>query len=436
MFSPRLDGYRRALANRPFRWLLLGLVGAAVLPAFFWNVAVVPLLTPDSRYDDFKLVQTAAGRLSAGADPYTDFLRSGPEDQAHWDTYLYPPLYAWLTQPFAGWSGDARAALIIGAGFACLGVSLWALSRMLAVRDRQAIFLMAIVFAAFFPVVDNFHWGQVNLLLLAMATLWAWSYAEGSRWWGSVALAFGIAVKLVLAPLMLGHVVRRQWRALALIAAAGLLLSAVGGGRLVEYLVSVLPTLGGGTGWMGNISPAGALLRLAEPASFTDRAFLPMPPGIKVAWYAVLLAVLVADWWAVRRLVEGRERRIAEAALLVASLPLLSPDTWDGHLAPQLLSLCVVGWIGFRSAAPMPVVVAGAAFLLMGPASAWYWTLGTSGALSNSPWARPLAELPTLGVLLNWFAVVLAARALADEREGSGGKFRRRKPLAPLAQFG
>lgn len=413
MPAVRLSRFENALRNRRFRWLLLGVVAAGVIPGFAWNAVIAPLLTPDQRFDDFKLVQLAAARIGAGVDPYVDFLHSRPEDQAHWDTYLYPPLYAWLMQPFAGWTGVPRAALIVTAGLLCLGLSAWALCKMLRVRDRQAVAFMLLVFAGFFPVLDNFHWGQVNLLLLALACIWAWSYAEGSRWWGGAALGLGIAVKLILGPLALVHLARREWRALAMVGGAAVVLSSVEWRRLIEYATSVFPTLGGGTGWMGNISPAGALMRLAEPGSFADRAFLPMPPVVKLTFYALVAGVLAVDWWVARRVADARERRVVEAALLVASLPLLAPDTWDGHLAPQLLAICVTGWIGLRRGSPWLLGLSAAAFILMGPASAWYWTLATSGALSNSSWARPLAELPTLGVIVNWAAVVSAALVLA-----------------------
>lgn len=407
-----LDGYRRALANRRFRWLLLGMAGLGIGPAFLWNAAGAALLSPNNRYDDFKVFQRAAGLLASGANPYWDFIHSAAADQGHWDGYIYPPFLAWLLQPLAGLGGVPRALFIIGAGLLCLAVALWSICRALGIRDRQAVALMALLFAGFFPVVDNFHWGQLNLLLLALTSLWFWSYAGGARWWGGIALGLGVALKLLQAPLLLAYVLGRHWRALAAAVASACAVLPLGVLWLPTFVTQVFPAISGGTAWAGNISPTGALLRLSYSDAYLSRLWV-ASPWVKAAGIAIALAVVVVDYFLLRRLAPGRTRRITEGALLVASLPLISPLTWDGHLAMQLLPLCVVGWIGVLARSWPALVLATAGVLLIGPANALFWSLATSGALSYSPFARPMAELPTLGVLLNWSAIAVAAHALA-----------------------
>jgi hypothetical protein len=408
----RYGGYGRALANRRFRWLLLAVAGIGIVPSFLWNAAGAALLSPNDRFDDFKVFQRAASLMASGANPYSDFIGSAPADQAHWDSYIYPPFLAYLLQPIASLDGVPRALLITAGGLICLGVALWAICQALGIRDRQTVALMALLFAGFFPVVDNFHWGQLNLLLLALTSMWCWSYADGGRWWGAIALGFGIAIKLLQAPLLLAYVAARHWRslAIALVAAGGLLL--LGARWLPTYVSQVFPAIGGGTAWMGNISPTGALLRFSSSDAYLSRPWISYP-WATAAGTAIAIAVLAADYALARRAAPGRPRRLAEAALLVASLPLISPLTWDGHLALQLLPLCIVAWIAVPRRAWLALVLAGCGIALMGPANALFWTLATSGALSYSPFARPLAELPTLGVVVNWAAVAVAAHALA-----------------------
>jgi len=257
----------RALDHRAFRRTLLALVGIPVAIVYLWRVVIEPLAFGAYLGDFQESYMRAAGRLAANLDPYDLCATLGCQEPTG-PQYVMPPLLAWLLQPLVGVDSHVVAAAVVVVLNLSLAIFLICAMRALEVRDRELGALLVIIALSFGPVIGNIDEGQVNLVLLALSGLWLLGWVGGG-WWAGVPLAFGVALKVIQAPVGLLLIWGRRWSMLAATAAAGLALSLVAAPQyLFEYLFKVLPVVSAGTGIYENHSPGGTITRLIDPATF------------------------------------------------------------------------------------------------------------------------------------------------------------------------
>jgi hypothetical protein len=150
---------------------------------------------------DFKGTIWQPGRdILAGNSPYPSPVVS---EMRTGNPSVYPPLALVLTVPFALLPFQAAYAawtILLVAGI--VG-TLWILD----VRDWRCYTLAL----SSCPLAFGLALGNIVLLLLPLAAL-AWRYRNDARWSG-LAVGLGIALKLVLWPLLVWFVATRRWRA-------------------------------------------------------------------------------------------------------------------------------------------------------------------------------------------------------------------------------
>ena len=150
---------------------------------------------------DFKGTIWQPGRdILAGVSPYPSPLVS---EMNTGNPCVYPPLALLLTVPFA----VLPFTLAYAAWVAASVVAVFATLRILGVRDWRCYTLVL----GTCPIAFGFVLGNIVILLLPLAAL-AWRYRDDTMWSG-FAVGAGIALKLVLWPLLLWFVATRRWRA-------------------------------------------------------------------------------------------------------------------------------------------------------------------------------------------------------------------------------
>ena len=358
-----------ALANRRFRTVLLVLAGVPILAAYAWYGLVWPLFS--NQPDDFRQVYLEGARvIAAGGDPYqcgSGFCSGHATGWLGLAGAVYPPFTLWVMQPFTRFDPATVDAIALVAINACLFAFIWIVVRTLGIKDRQliaAVTLLCISFAPTLIEVQNRNF-QVVLLLLSSVLLVAWR--RGDRWWAGVALGLGLAIKLVEAPLLLLGLWGRRWLLVAfgLVTWALLWLVAVPS-LLPEYLFSVLPKAGRGSGDEMNVAPLGAVARIFHPESLYLQGLGVDVPVLAVT-AAIGLGVLALTAWALRSPRPDAQGRALELSAAFAAMPLLLTLVWAGQLVLLLLPMIVLLDLGLRLQARRLVAAVAVSWLLIGP---------------------------------------------------------------------
>lgn len=396
-----------ALDNRGFRTLLLVVAGAPIAATYLWLALIQPLAFGAYLGDFQESYMRAAQRFSQGADPY-DLCRTLGCLEPTGPQYVMPPTLAWMLQPLVGVNSHlitVGAILLLNASFFAF---LFCILRTLDIRDWQLAVLLVLVAAGFEPVIGNIDEGQVNPVLLGLSGIWLWAWAL-DRWWGGIAIAAAVAIKLIQGPVGLLIVWGRRWSMLAAAVVTGLVLWLLPGPRyLFEYLFSVLPAVSQGTGLYENHSPGGTITRLFAADTFLGVVH-GSPLAARVITLAISIASLAVTFVVLRSPAAVRAGRVLEASAIVAVTPIVTSYSWGTHLVLLLLPILVVLWWSVRRRDWMVLGLLAVGYLLLGPGHKGMQVLLVNG-YSNLVVLRLLAELGTVGVLTIWAACLLAVR--------------------------
>jgi arabinofuranan 3-O-arabinosyltransferase len=382
-------------------WLAAGSAFATVIAVF--------LLKQDG--SDFHPVWNAADALLAGASPYVDNGR-----------FVYPPSTLPLISPLGLLGHDAAhalfliadAAAIVAAGLLCLrtfGVSL----------RSPAAPLLVIVLAAFAPVDTTLHLGNVNGFIVAGGAAFLLAASRGRWHLGGWLLGLTLALKPILAPVLLLPVLYRQWgalaRALALPAAllGTALLLAPKSGDFFEGRARFYTDPHAGPSLDSNVALSGVLDALGVPGALTLAS-----RAIVVAACAYLVWRLFASRDADR---VGRLVDLYAVAMLGAFLVhTLSLNYYALYLLPVLVAV-------FLGRSLLPWWGAAGGVFLFGSPDVFLWRAlwREDGAL-----AQDLSTLRvTAGLLVVLAAYLVALRPGRREREvvaAALAPLRRRSP--------
>ena len=370
-----------------------------------------------------------------GRSPYVQgaFDEIAQRQQRRIFPYLYPPPSLLAFYPFAAVTYDAAKVRLLVASHLCLLLILYLLFLRVAPFDPPpawrpfAFALMTVYVLNYYPVADNFAWGQINLIVLALVLL-AWLALKRNWHALAVAVPLSLAVLLKTYPVLLLPllVLRRRYAAAAWLV-----------GLLAVYgLFSwwVLPR-GLWGDWLTNVAPTGGyglrpfnLFLPAEPWNHSINGFMifvqdrtqevfGVPVRLVTRPLTYLLAGAVGAATAGLALLSARkgegERTLdADVALFLLMTFLVAPLSWEHHLVYAL-----------------PAALFAINFLLKGPtrpASA----LGALAALLVLAWDFPRDDMFHLkGVLaltnaVKFFAafglwLFLAKRMWDGLREGS-----------------
>ena len=315
---------------------------AALLGILAWIAAlaaVAPLVRgyltnpPDQRLVDLDVYRTGGLSVLRGQPLYA-MLTQPPQLLA----FTYPPAAALFAVPLALMPWPAAQLVWVPFVYGPLAVVIWyafapLLRRVSGPAPLRPV-VVAVIFAAcayLFPVRDEMRFGQVDLVLLAMAV--ADCAARRPPWPRGLLVGLAAAVKLVP-----GVFIVYLWlsgRRRAALTAALVALGVTLGAWLLLPQDSV-------TYWTSAIFDPG---RLGSNAGTSDqslrglllRAFLPGSlPG--ALWAVLAIAVAVAGFALVRRL--ARDSREMEAIAVTALVGVLaSPVSWIHHYVVVVVAI-------------------------------------------------------------------------------------------------
>lgn len=291
-----------------------------------------------------------------GRSPYVDgaFDAVAEREQRRIFPYLYPPPSLLAFYPFSLGTYDAAKVQLLVVSHICLLLILYLLFLRIRPFDPPlnrhglATALMIVYVLNYYPVADNFAWGQINLMVLALVCF-AWLALKRGGHALSVALPLSLAVLLKTYPLLLLPllVIRKRY------AAAAWTL-----GLVVLYgLISwwVLPK-GLWGDWLANVAPTGGYgLRPfnlpfipVEPWNHSLNGFMlfvqdrmPEVFGLPTRLMTRLLTYLLAGavgaatlglaLWSARR-GQGERTLDADVSLFLLMMFLVAPLSWEHHL--------------------------------------------------------------------------------------------------------
>ena len=268
--------------------------------------------------------------------------------------FTYPPAAALFAVPLALMSWPAAQLVWVPVIYVPLAVVIWYAFAPLLDRVRGSAGLRAAVFAALFagcaylfPLRDEMRFGQVDMVLLAMAV--ADCAARAPRWPRGILVGLATAIKLVpgvfIVYLWLSG--RRRAALTALITAVACTLGAwlLLPQDSVTYWTSAIFDTGrlGSNAGTSNQSLRGMLIRVFLPGQ---------APG--AVWLAIAAVVIVAGFAVARRLA-GESREMEGIAITALLGVLLSPVSWIHH---YLVVVVVIGAILADGRSPLRVAIA------------------------------------------------------------------------------
>ena len=303
---------------------------------------------------DFRQVLRAAHDVEMGDNLYAHALTFGRspdfEEFVNWEAapYPYPPLVAVLARPFLRlqaevalklWSG-VNLALLIGSAL----IAIRAFTNVGFVGSAMRFLFILTLFFAYAPTQFDLKLVQLDILILFLLLLTYLLYRAGHDIAG-VPLAFAIAIKPILGPMLLFFIWKRRWRMSTITVVTATLLTAlgfcvVGWERLPDYMeVNRLWASGEMLAFPFNQSPKGLALRMFTPNIYNQPLYV-------IPWLARALPILVGllaigGWLASVSRSDNREEPISEVeyGLTLTTMMLLSPLVDDIHFVWVLVPL-------------------------------------------------------------------------------------------------
>lgn len=314
------------------RVLALGVTAVGLL----WVALALPGLTSTSNWgEDFVAYHEAASRLLETGSPYVPAsLETDFEPQGQF-LYLYPPPLSIAVTPLTVLDADVGATLwyVLRIGALALAAAL------MPVRPTTRLLAFGISLFSY-AILRDLVMGNVSILItLGLSAGWRWL----DRPAGSIALALTASVRVTTGAYLIWFGLRRAWRSLAAMVAAGL-----------AVLVVSLPIVGVDgyrdyLALLGNVSDTGDLeqnrhltvlaLELGVPE---DRLWLVLVP----VWAAALVAMALST---------RRDREVGYMVTAGAAL-LLAPLMWDHYLSMLLLPAAFLFERGRRWAIVLPLL--------------------------------------------------------------------------------
>ncbi|MCT1712120.1 DUF2029 domain-containing protein [Dietzia cinnamea] len=261
-----------------------------VLAHVLWPLAIMTVIhrvliraVNGSITNDFGTVYAATRRFLAGEPVYAENLLTV---QPH---YLYAPSGTFMLAPFGMIDNYTLARwLFIGLNTAAIIAALWLLMRLFDL-DVRSFAAPAILLAAFCTeaVTNTLVFTNVNGVIFLCQVAFLYLLHRRRLWWAGVAIGLSLAVKPMLAPLLVLPLIRRQWQPFVTAAAIPAVAMAAGWALTVDARSYVDTTLA----YMGevrdyyNSSLAGLGLYYGVPE-----------PLILVARILVVVATLLAVW--------------------------------------------------------------------------------------------------------------------------------------------
>jgi hypothetical protein len=306
---------------------------------------------PAEYKNDFNVYYFASQEVLAGRTPYEKSL-------GEWTPYLYPPLLAELLSPFAFlplpvaaylWFLFNVIALVAALRMAMrlvfpdaqeanepnAGRKLFSGKFALKGRPQTLVAVITLLILMRF-VLDNFDYGQVNLIVTALAVAHIYFWVEGKKSLSALMLALAVAIKITPILLLAFHLAKLRLKfALACLAltaalfACGFLPFGAQAGKAFDdfFFRTVNNGQGFNLAYHGNQSMQGAIHRLKGEIQVEN----PSLPYMKAIAIGFLLLAFVAAF--------VKQNEWAASLPFFCLSVLISPLSWKQHFVILLLPI-------------------------------------------------------------------------------------------------
>lgn len=270
-----------------------GRTTAEVVKFALWPLAIMTVLhrvlvkaVNGFRTDDFAPVYRAA----------LAFLNGEPVYIANFDTvdphYLYAPSGTLLLSPIAYVEPELSRWLFIGANAAAVIVAGWLLLKMfdLSISSVAAPILLLGMFASE-TVTNTLVFTNVNGMVLLGEVAFLYLLLRRKDAWAGVAIGLTLAVKPILAPLLLLPLVSRQWRVFVTAVGIPLILTAVAwplAADPMEFIRHTVPYLAESRDYFNS-------------AIVGNGAYYGLPPALILLLRALFAVVVAVSLWLLYR---------------------------------------------------------------------------------------------------------------------------------------
>ena len=247
----------------PKQWFTRTLLAILFLAALLRITGFAVRFSLESLQMDFSAFYTAGESLNHGLSPYTNYLNHDPRI---WDginilqhsRFHYPPLVGNFFQLFALLPYAVAKGLWTLIEIACLGASLYITFKILRQPlGLESLLSLGILVCLYYPLLILLERGQVDTITLLLLLLGIqWIIARRNTFWAGVLFALAALVKLHCIYILPFLILRKQWKALGGLTAAGIgliLLSTVLNGPVssLDYVQKQIPAISN----YGNILP-------------------------------------------------------------------------------------------------------------------------------------------------------------------------------------
>jgi len=298
------------------------------------------------------------GLMTSSSPPFVaNFQRYFFPDSKSGTGWIYLPGYAWLFRPLAGleFPAAARLWLLFNALLSCGAVALIAWARPWQGDERYRRWRLAwIVFfgLTFQPVLDNMWHGNTSAVILFVFCLSYLLLRRGHNGLAGLALGSIVLLKFYPAVIVLYFIWRRNWAYVvgALAGAAAIVVLSwltVGTESLLRYASILAAELGGGgVAAFNNQSLTGFLLHALTQGDVNGWEETTVPLAVTILRYALVLALVGAAAWAMRRRPEQvgvpDVAQDLDLGLVIGLMLLIAPATWYHYFVWLLLPLLIV----------------------------------------------------------------------------------------------
>jgi alpha-1,2-mannosyltransferase len=390
----------RAAARLPL--LIAGLAWLVAIMAVGFMVRANITSPPRARLLDLHVYRAGARTMLQGGQLYAMHTRSGLP-------FTYPPAAALLAAPLALVSWPATQLLWIPVVYLPLAIAVRYGFAPLLERARgyaPAVFAALLALCAFLmPVRQEIHYGQVDILLVALCVLDC--AAARPRWPRGVLIGLATAIKLVPGVFIVYLLITGRRRAACVAAATFAALSGL------TWVIAPRDSAAYWTGAIFNSHRLGPNTQTANQAlrGMLLRVYSPHAAPAAV-WLGLVLIVAVTGFLAARR---AHRRGLEMAGIAITGLlaALLSPVAWIHHFCWVVLALGVLTGNGRNWRRVATAVATGALFTSILPVWGKYLLLSHQVGLLPGRLLEDAFGLAALGLI----AIIARIRASGPATE-------------------
>lgn len=260
--------------------------------------------------------------------------------------YKRPPFYIMLFTPFVHYDD-----LVVLQYFRVVNIALFVITMGIWLRMMRAHYLwwlaVIVLLTNYQPLYDTVAYGQTDVILLFCFTVVLWALQVRRDIWAGVVIAVLTMLKIYPVLLLVFFVIKRRWWALVgfvvgMIACNAMSIAVMGWDIHVQYLFSVLPSVGGTTSWVENQTIAGFVTRFFD-APFVMLRF-PLKPIEQLATVlSGLLSALVCVA-ALRDLPTEKSGFAVQYAMFVLLMVVAIPVAWMHYSTLLILVFLILLW--------------------------------------------------------------------------------------------